>query len=376
MNNSKDYLGYYLVGWKKFFNKTLALIESKKTGYDIKWIFNDDVYSSFDWKIPIAPSLQDLYLLRAKQLREKYDYIALHYSGGVDSHNILRTFVDNGILIDELVIQTVEPIDRFSNEVDRSFKNINSEVKFATIPMLKSIEHKLDPRTKINFQDISKSTLEVLKHDDWFETYTPGIHYSITMLGRQGLYINDPVLQKVVNKDQQVCCLYGVDKPLVAYLDSEYYAYFADTSAMHVGPIELNRTDINNIHTEFFYWTRDLPELVIKQAQEIKLACELDPIKKTMWSKSMKIHIGEFRSLMNPIIYAGIETPTFQTGKPENNFNRGLLDSWFWETASDTMKSNLFDGVNYIKNNIIEDRFINKEVGVGLLSTNTRFYKL
>jgi len=376
MMTNKDYLGYYLVGWKKFFNKTLALIESKKTGYDIKWIFNDDVYSSIDWSTPVDTPLNDLYYIRAKQLREKYDYIALHYSGGVDSHNILRTFLDNNLLIDEIVIQTIEPIDKFSNEVDKSFKNINSEVKYSTIPILKSISNKLDPRTKINFQDISKSSLEVFKHENWVEQFTPGIHYSITMLGRQGLYINDNRLQKLVDKDQQICCLYGVDKPLVTYIDSEYYAYFTDTSAMHVGPIELNKTDINNIHTEFFYWARDLPELVIKQAQAIKQACELDPIKKDFWSKSMKIHIGEFRSVMNPIIYPNIETPTFQTGKPENNFNRGLLDSWFWETASSSMKSNLFDGIDFLKKNIVEDRFIEKDISVGLLSTNTRFYKL
>jgi hypothetical protein len=145
---------------------------------------------------------------------------------------------------------------------------------------------------------------------------------------------------------------------------------------MHVGPIELNNTNINNINTEFFYWSRDLPELVIKQAQEIKAACEIDPIKKEFWSKSMKIHVGEFRSIMNPIIYPEMEVPSFQTGKPENNFNRGLLDSWFWETATDSMKSNLFDGIGYLKNSISKNRFIGGDISLGLFSTNTRFYKL
>jgi hypothetical protein len=376
MMTNKDYLGYYLVGWKKFFNKTLALIESNKTGYDLKWIFNDDVYSSIDWKIPIELSLKQLYALRAKQIREKYDYIALHYSGGVDSHNVLKTFLDNNLLIDELIIQTVEPIDKFSNDLDKSFKNLNSEIKYAAIPMLNGVRHKLDSRTKINFQDITKSSMEVFKHDNWIETFTPGSHYSITMLGKQALWINDPVLQNSVNRDQKICCLYGVDKPLVVYIDSEYYAYFTDSSAMHVGAIELNNTDINNIHTEFFYWSRDLPELVIKQAQEIKAVCEIDPIKKELWSKSIKIHVGEFRSVMNPIIYPETEVPSFQTKKPENNFNRGLLDSWFWETATDSTKANLVDGIRYLKNNIDINRFIGNDISLGLFSTNTKFYKL
>ena len=83
-----DRLGYYRVGWKKFYNKTLALLESNKTGYKIDWVFNNDIYGKIDWTLPVLESLDLLYALRARQLREKYDYLVLYFSGGADSTNI------------------------------------------------------------------------------------------------------------------------------------------------------------------------------------------------------------------------------------------------------------------------------------------------
>ena len=103
-----DRLGFYLVGWKKFYNKTLALLESKKTGYEVEWVFNNDVYSKIDWSIPIEESLMEIYRRRAQQLRDQYDYLILYFSGGADSGNVLHAFLENGIFIDEIVMQLPE----------------------------------------------------------------------------------------------------------------------------------------------------------------------------------------------------------------------------------------------------------------------------
>jgi len=53
----------------------------------------------------VSESLDFLYALRARQLREKYDYLVLYFSGGADSTNILKTFIDNNIFLDEIVMQ-------------------------------------------------------------------------------------------------------------------------------------------------------------------------------------------------------------------------------------------------------------------------------
>ena len=77
-----DKHGYYIVGWKKFYNKTQALQYSNKIKFNARWVFNDDVYGSIDWSIPVETPLVQLYKQRALQLREKYDHLILHYSGG------------------------------------------------------------------------------------------------------------------------------------------------------------------------------------------------------------------------------------------------------------------------------------------------------
>ena len=67
------------------------------------WIFHDDAFSKYPWHIEPEASLDQLYDARARQLREKYDYVVLSYSGGSDTHNILESFIRQGLHIDEIV---------------------------------------------------------------------------------------------------------------------------------------------------------------------------------------------------------------------------------------------------------------------------------
>ena len=166
---STDNLGFYLVGWKKFYNKTLALIESKKTGYDAMWVFNDQVYGSIDWSIPINTPLLELYRRRAQQLRDQYDYLVLYFSGGADSTMALHAFVDNNIFIDEIIIQDPAPVRSTVNDKDYSNLNYYSEVEYAANAHLRKYKHQLDSRTKITHQDFSKTGIELLEKDFWIE---------------------------------------------------------------------------------------------------------------------------------------------------------------------------------------------------------------
>lgn len=380
MENIKDRLGYYLVGYKKFYSKTLALIESKKTGYEIMWIFNDDIYNKLDWSKTIEESLESIYKRRAQQLRETYDYIILYYSGGSDSGNILKTFVDNNIFLDEIILQIVEPDRKNLNETDRSARNLYGEVEFVAIPEVQKIQHKISPNTKIRIQDIAKPTLEILSKDDWFENYVPGSAWTIGGLARQYLPMNDHILLKVMDKGKKTCHLLGVDKPLVWYDGSNYYAFFSDNNAYHITTVEMNYTKYWNEDyiTEFFYWTRDMPEIVIKQAQEIVKECELDLNKKRMWSDTFKKHIGEYRSIMHPIIYPNLPDPKLVTKKPNfsNALEREGLDDWFWATADNKAKSNLVQIIDYLEPRIESNRNIGGNIKNGFRAINSKFYKL
>ena len=91
--NRQDIYGYYTVGGIKMYSQIEAVEISNKLDLPIKWHFNDEVFSSLDWTVEPTETLAELYKKRCEQLREKYDYLVLYYSGGADSDNILNHFI-------------------------------------------------------------------------------------------------------------------------------------------------------------------------------------------------------------------------------------------------------------------------------------------
>jgi len=373
-----DKLGFYLVGWKKFYNKTLALLESKKTGYDVLWIFNDEIYGKIDWTIPIEENLLTLYKKRAQQLRDSYDYLMLYFSGGADSVNILRAFVENNIFLDEIVMQLPEPVRQSFDPNDTSEGNFYAELEYSAIPYLNKIKNKLDPRTVIRYQDFAKPGLELLEKDYWFDSVPLCTNITLSGVFRQIAQNADTHILRINERGKSVAQILGIDKPLVYFDGTHYFSYFMDTSTYHyVSPIDFNNTDLSkiNYHTEFFYWTPDMPEIVIKQAQLIKQQCEKDPWTRQMISEIFVRHISEYRPVLHPIIYPSDVTVEFQTEKPSTKIKRDM-DRWFWSTASEKIKNNYLEAIHYLGYNIDDKYKIKGDIEYGIGSHKTRFYRL
>lgn len=373
-----DRLGYYLVGWKKFYNKTLALMESKKTGYDVKWSFNENVYGSIDWSTPIETPLFEIYKNRAQQLRDKYDYLMLYFSGGADSATILRTFVENNIFLDEIVMQLPEPVRQTFDPNDTSEGNFYAELEYAAVPYLNKIKNKLNPNTLIRYQDFSKPGFELLKKDYWLDTVPLCTNITLSGVFRQIAQNNDQHILKLNDSGKSIAQILGIDKPLVYFDGADYYAYFMDTSTYHyVSPVDFNDTELSKgtYSTEFFYWTPDMPEIVVKQAQNIKINCEQNPWAKYMASEILNKHISEYRPVIHPVIYPNDVTVEFQTIKPSSKIIRPM-DRWFWETASETVKGNYISAIDYIKQNTNAKHMIKNDIENGLSGHKTKFYKL
>jgi hypothetical protein len=83
-----DKLGCYRVGDLKFYSKLQAIEYMQKTGVHLHWDFNEAVFSSYDWTMEPQETILELYRQRAQQLRDRYDYIALFWSGGADSETV------------------------------------------------------------------------------------------------------------------------------------------------------------------------------------------------------------------------------------------------------------------------------------------------
>jgi hypothetical protein len=377
-SNNIDRLGYYMVGWKKFYHKTLALIESKKTGYQIEWIFNDSAYGSIDWSIPILVDLNELYRIRAQQLRDKYDYVVLYFSGGADSTNILSVFLNNNIFIDEIVMQFPEPVKSTVNTEDKTSANGFSEIPFSAVPIINKLKNLIHPATKIRYQDTSKGLISLLNQEDWFEKYPMGAHLSLNPLARQHILFTEKDILNLCDTGKSVAQILGTDKPLLLHDGKDYYSYFLDVSALHVPPVDLTTREIydNSYHTELFYWTPDLPEITIKQVQEIKKYCEMNPAIKQLVCNP-HIHIGDLRDILHPIIYPEMPELPFQVDKvSQHGGGRRKKDQWFWDTASEFQKFNYQQAINYLENNISKNAFINDSIRNGFVGHKSRLYKI
>jgi hypothetical protein len=97
IGSDKERFGFYQVGNFKTFSKMEAIELQQATGIHPHWNFNEEVFKAYDWTQEPPESLWELYTKRARQLREKYDYLVLNFSGGPDSHLMIRAFLENNI---------------------------------------------------------------------------------------------------------------------------------------------------------------------------------------------------------------------------------------------------------------------------------------
>jgi hypothetical protein len=364
---NKNRLGYYQVGLKRFYNKTLAFLESNQTGYHLEWIFNDDVYGSIDWTIPIEVPLTELYRLRAQQLRDTYDYLCLHFSGGADSSNILHAFIDNNIFLDEIVMFLPKSDVKNLNGTDKSNRNSFGEIEFEAKKRLHDYRNSIHPDTKIREFDIAEPTFELLNKDNWFEYNPFEVGYGIVQVAREYSTFKDFIKLASLYEGKSIAHIIGTDKPLIHYDGNNYYCYFADENAYHVPPVDyIQNRFLNNCFTELFYWSPDLPEIVVKQAQEVKKHAEFDTHIRNMLSQTMNTHIEEYREILHPIIYPPHTEPKFQTKKGSFTTSQRRKEDWFWKVADRDVKYNYQNTLNYLKKNL----------NIKLHSINKGFYKL
>jgi len=134
-------LGNYIVNGQRYTNKIQAILEAQKTLADITWDFHNDFFNKIDWTIEPQLSLPQMYKIRAQQIRDQYDYIVIMFSGGADSTNVLYSFLDNNIRVDEIVSSApMSGLNNWNwNDQDTSVNNTISETKYALFPILDEV---------------------------------------------------------------------------------------------------------------------------------------------------------------------------------------------------------------------------------------------
>ena len=337
--------GFYEVNGKIYYDKDLALCSNKNIS-EVKFNFHDDVFSAQDWTKRPNDSLAGLYKERAQQIRDQYDYVIVNFSGGMDSWNVLNSFLSNGIKVDEIF--TRWPLaERKFRKASRDIGewNIGSEFEYAVLPVLKHIE-KNYPGINIFVDDYS----ECFQQEYNEKLMSQGNHYK--KMGSPFLASRtSPYCKNAEKENKSIANVYAYEKIRCEVKDGNFYACFKDGIS----------NDPNNM--ELFYYSKDLPRLPILQAHCIK-----DYLKENGIDVNK-----QYRSIYTKVCYPQYDEETFQTNKLLGTYISGsdswvksysprYFDSWMWHIKELTRS--------------IDDKFIatSRGIKVGLKSMYTQQY--
>lgn len=252
-----DKFGYYIGAGRKTYSRIEAMEYAK--GTDIQWNFNDEVFSAFDWTKEPQQDLNYFYDLRAQQLRNEYDYIVLFYSGGYDSHNILKTFIDNNLHIDE-ILTTIPSLDTFSTPTIEYTRYTSKKLEYYKSQL---------PNTKIRLVEHKQLLIDEMNKN-------PDIMYSLNYKHTLYHLIKDKYKfildehRKKVEQGKKIVYLYGIDKPYVINEKGHWFMKFSEFCVVNKVMPEIQTNKITDVHYEFFYWDPSCVPLLIKQAHTIK----------------------------------------------------------------------------------------------------------
>lgn len=332
--------GYYQIGDQIRTNKIEALYLASELKQKPKWVFHEDIFTKYNWKKKPLKTLSQVYKERAQELRDKYDYISISFSGGADSWNVLNAFLSNNIHIDE--IYTRFPLSgtrkyMSANSYDKSPRNLTSEYEYAVKPVLAYVEKNF-PNIKITVDDITDSYFEEVSEDEIIRTG----HFALN--GLSAKRCENSLGLDVDYAGKKVASIRGGGKFQLRKNASEYYIYFSDIEAW---PVDADP----HFSLEYFYWSPTTAELICLQAHVLKEYFQFNP--ELMWvieadpkNSVIKGFYQNIRSIYNSIYkqvcYPGWNPDTFQVEKSSSivfdreddfwilNENPVSVQSWKW----------------------------------------------
>ena len=246
------------------------------------YCFNEPVFKMIDWSIEPTEPLTNLYKQRCQQLRDKYDYLILSYSGGADSHEILYTFLDNNIFLDEIqVVHYSKALEKFDRGLLANDLALRQLLEYETIvkPQLKIIAER-SPNTKIVLLDASDFTVnDILSNTFEFMSMGKFKENNATFITQTTPFTRNFFQQhhnsKYGTHKNNAAFIRGVEKPHLSVINNQLHFKFSDASMHTVKMIQ--KREVDEIYTiENFYWTPDAPLIPIKQSHVIKRKLETD----------------------------------------------------------------------------------------------------
>lgn len=360
----KDYLGVYTVNGKQFTDKIEAILEASQTNAKITWDFHQDRFRKLDWWKEPELSLGQLYKIRAQQIRDEYDYVAIMFSGGADSTNVLHSFLSNNIYVDEIIAGVpLSGLRDFKTVADKRSDNNASEWLLTTMPYLHEVSMS-HPNIKISINDFFETMLE-FKTDEWIYQSSDFVHPTTSARYKLDKLTH---LKALADQGKKIALVYGIEKPQVNMYEGKFVCSIFDMS------VNVPRQPFDifypNVDITLFYSAPDMPQILAKAAHEVAKVVHLPQYKHVLdhmydfaWplEKIARCESTVFQRGIIPLIYPDINYNSFQAHKSKDLFMADH-DAWFYNLHKDTRIYQLTqsDFANFFKS--IKPRYLRKNV--------------
>ena len=343
---SPDKFGYFQVGNFKTYSKLEAIDIQHVTGQWPKWYFNDEIFNQYNWFLEPLTDIDTLYQMRARQIREAYDYCVLFFSGGADSTNILSSWYAAGCQMDEIVVM-------HTNDVREEHINKNydwgSEIQQVTQPIINQLRkqgHTFKYR-EIYTPDLILEYIKQVKENYFYYSnhcLSPNSPFKSILREKIDDY------RKIIDSGKRLCFIHGIEKPHITVdkNSGQWFFSFTDQLDTCVSPYVQERYN-QGWYDELFYWTPDLPELPIKQAHITKRFCEtvndksFYQVKPTghgyNFTLKMYLTLNATRKLLypttwNPKIYQASKSRHSAIRPGYGNLAFSERDGWFFRSQN------------------------------------------
>lgn len=353
--------GFYKVGNQIFDRKIQALRYATQTNQMPSWHFHSEIYKLQDWTSPPIESLESVYQQRAKDLRERYDYLVLSFSGGSDSWSVFNAFKTSGQHLDEILVRWPNKASSGKYHVNANLfnaSNILSEWDLTLLPLLKEIEKSM-PKTKITIVDWSDQLLQKEMIDDDWTNLIPQEYLNVGAVFKWSVISESE--QRAIDSGLKTCFISGIDKPQLWIDQGKVYCYFLDKLAN--GFYNPYMAFLQGRHCEHFYWSHLFPKVTVTQAKHIFSNLKVTPAVQDLIDKS-KPNNPENKKIWNKwtrsIIYPEYNNMNlFQADKSYTNLY-DEVDNWILKLSDLRFTDSWKWGVkNIIKS--IDPKFFNKK---------------
>jgi len=375
----KDKFGFYQVGDFKTYSKVEAIELSNKTGNPVHWNFNELDFSTYDWTIEPPTDINVLYQRRAKQIRERYDYVVLWWSGGADSYTMLKAFVDQGLFVDEIAT--------FHNYgADGSWDSyLNSEVKRVAMPIAeKLLEH--SPNTKFRLVDHVdyQPTLYSVDDNKFDFLYKANAIFSPNQLARRYIREQEKDYLDLFATGKRVCFVWGMDKPRVVQEPNGKYALrIVDIVDNCVNP-ETQRLNRAWEYDEFFYWSPEGKDIMAKQGHMIMRYLKNVPREElnSRWISLRGNSLGATATIagrkyfltnggVHRLIYPDWNSDTYSSGKHDFLLMLSPRDQWMLKDTNSEQTRLYLNGIEKLGSIVGQDWIRTGGITRGLRSCAT-----